>query len=140
MLLQKIRDHAQGWFSYIIIGLLIIPFAVWGINYYFEGGGPMDAAVVGNGKITVQEFQRAYQQQRQRMQAMLGNNNMDPSLLEGPRLKQDVLRQLVDERILDEIARDQGFRIGDQQLHGAILGFPFFSRVVVSIKSCTRDF
>ncbi|CDI03974.1 putative PpiC-type peptidyl-prolyl cis-trans isomerase [Candidatus Competibacter denitrificans Run_A_D11] len=127
MLLQKIRDHAQGWFSYIIIGLLIIPFAVWGINYYFEGGGPMDAAVVGNGKITVQEFQRAYQQQRQRMQAMLGNN-MDPSLLEGPRLKQDVLRQLVDERILDEIARDQGFRIGDQQLHDAILGLPVFQQ------------
>lgn len=127
MLLQKIRDHAQGWFSYIIIGLLIIPFAVWGINYYFEGGGPMDAAVVGNGKITVQEFQRAYQQQRQRMQAMLGSN-MDPSLLEGPRLKQDVLRQLVDERILDEIARDQGFRIGDQQLHDAILGLPVFQQ------------
>lgn len=127
MLLQKIRDHAQGWFSYVIIGLLIIPFAVWGINYYFEGGGPMDAAVVGNGKITVQEFQRAYQQQRQRMQAMLGNN-MDPSLLEGPRLKQDVLRQLIDERILDETARSQGFRIGDQQLHDAILGLPVFQQ------------
>jgi len=127
MLLQKIRDHAQGWFSYVIIGLLIIPFAVWGINYYFEGGGPMDAAVVGNGKITVQEFQRAYQQQRQRMQAMLGNN-MDPSLLEGPRLKQDVLRQLIDERILDETARGQGFRIGDQQLHDAILGLPVFQQ------------
>ena len=48
MLLQKIRDHAQGWFAYTIIGLLTIPFAVWGINYYFEGGGPMDAAVVGD--------------------------------------------------------------------------------------------
>ncbi|MCC9002049.1 MAG: SurA N-terminal domain-containing protein, partial [Candidatus Competibacter sp.] len=40
-MLQKIRDHAQGWFAYTIIGLLTIPFAVWGINYYFEGGGPM---------------------------------------------------------------------------------------------------
>ena len=47
MLLQKIRDHAKGWFAYTIVGLLTIPFAVWGIYYYFEGGGPMDAAVVG---------------------------------------------------------------------------------------------
>ncbi|HRD64899.1 MAG TPA: SurA N-terminal domain-containing protein [Candidatus Competibacter sp.] len=125
MLLQKIRDHAQGWFAYTIIGLLTIPFAVWGINYYFEGGGPMDAAVVGDSKITVQEFQRVYQQQRQRMQAMLGGN-IDPSLLEGPRLKQDVLRQLIDERVLNQIARDQGLRIGDQQLHDAVVGLPVF--------------
>jgi hypothetical protein len=33
MLLQKIRDHAQGWFAYFLFGMLIIPFAVWGINY-----------------------------------------------------------------------------------------------------------
>ncbi|MEI2741618.1 MAG: SurA N-terminal domain-containing protein [Candidatus Competibacter sp.] len=127
MLLQKIRDHAKGWFAYTIIAMLIVPFAVWGINYYFEGGGPMDAAVVGDSKITLQEFQRAYQQQRQRMQAMLGGN-MDPALFEGPQMKQDVLRQLVDERVLDQIAREQGLRIGDPQLHAAIISLPVFQQ------------
>lgn len=127
MLLQKIRDHAKGWFAYTIVGLLTIPFAVWGINYYFEGGGPMDAAVVGDSKISLQEFQRAYQQQRQRLQAMLGSN-VDPALLEGPRLKQDVLRQLVDERVLNQSAHDQGFRVGDQQLHDAVLALPIFQQ------------
>ena len=127
MLLQKIRDHAQGWFAYTIIGLLTIPFAVWGINYYFEGGGPMDAAVVGDSKISLHEFQRAYQQQRQRMQAMLGSN-IDPALLDGPRLKQEVLRQMIDERALNQSARDQGFRVSDQQLHDAILALPVFQQ------------
>jgi len=127
MLLQKIRDHAQGWFAYLIIGMLIIPFAVWGINYYFEGGGPMDAAVVGNSKISLQEFQRTYQQQRQRMQAMLGNN-ADSSLLDGPRLKQEVLRQMVNERLLDQFARDQGLRISDQQLHDVLVALPVFQQ------------
>ncbi len=125
MLLQKIRDHAQGWFAYTIIGMLTVPFAVWGINYYFEGGGPADAAVVGDSKITLQEYQRAYQQQRQQMQAMLGSG-MDPALLEGRRLKQDVLRQLIDERVLNQVAHDQGFRIGDRQLHDAVVGMPVF--------------
>ncbi|MDG4597039.1 MAG: SurA N-terminal domain-containing protein [Candidatus Contendobacter sp.] len=127
MLLQKIRDHAQGWFAYFLFGMLIIPFAVWGINYYFEGGGPTDAAVVGDSKISLQEFQRAYQQQRQRMQAMLGGQ-MNAALLEGPRLKQDVLRQLVDERVLDQSARDQGFRVGDRQLRDAVLALPVFQQ------------
>jgi peptidyl-prolyl cis-trans isomerase D len=127
MLLQKIRDQAKGWFAYTIVGLLTIPFAVWGINYYFEGGGPMDAAVVGDSKISLQEFQRAYQQQRQRLQSMLGGN-MDPALLDGPRLKQDVLRQLIDERVLNQNARAQGFRVGDQQLHDAVLALPVFQQ------------
>jgi peptidyl-prolyl cis-trans isomerase D len=127
MLLQKIRDHAQGWFAYTIVGLLTIPFAVWGINYYFEGGGPLDAAVVGDSTISLQEYQRAYQQQRQRLQAMLGDN-LDPALLEGPRLKQDVLRQLIDERVLNELARDQRLRVGDQQLREALLALPVFQQ------------
>ncbi|MDG4556621.1 MAG: SurA N-terminal domain-containing protein [Candidatus Contendobacter sp.] len=127
MLLQKIRDHAQGWFAYFLFGMLIIPFAVWGINYYFEGGGPMDAAVVGDSKISLQEFQRAYQQQRQRMQAML-SGQMNSALLEGPRLKQDVLGQLVDERVLNQSARDQGFRVGDRQLRDAVLALPVFQQ------------
>jgi len=127
MLLQKIRDQAKGWFAYTIVGLLTIPFAVWGINYYFEGGGPMDAAVVGDSKISLHEFQRAYQQQRQRLQSMLGGN-MDTALLEGPRLKQDVLQQLIDERVLNQSARDQGFRVGDQQLHDAVLALPVFQQ------------
>lgn len=126
MLLQKIRDHAKGWFAYTVVGLLTVPFAVWGINYYFEGGGPMDAAVVGDGKISLQEYQRAYQQQRQRLQTMFGS--ADSTLLDGPRLKQDVLRQLIDERVLSQVAREQGFRIGDRQLHDAVVGLPVFQQ------------
>ncbi len=126
MLLQKIRDHAKGWFAYTIVGLLIIPFAVWGINYYFEGGGPTDVAVVGDSKISLQEFQRAYQQQRQRLQAMLGD--ADPALLDGPRMKQTVLQQLIDERILNQLVRAQGLRVGDQQLHDVLVGRPEFQQ------------
>ncbi len=127
MFLQKIRDRAQGWFAYTIIGLLIVPFAVWGINYYFEGGGPMDAALVGDSAISVQEFQRAYQQQRQQMQAMLGSN-ADPALLDGPRMKQQVLQQLVEERVLNQLAREQGLRISDRQLHDVIVALPVFQQ------------
>ncbi len=126
-MLQKIRDHAKGWFAYTIIGLLTVPFALWGVNQYFEAGGPADVAVVGDSKISLQEFQRSYQQQRQRMQAALGGN-ADPALLEGPRIKQQVLRQLIDERVLNQLARDQGLRISDQQLHDALIELPVFQQ------------
>ena len=88
---------------------------------------PLDAAVVGDSKISLQEYQRAYQQQRQRLQGMLGDS-LDPALLEGPRIKQDVLRQLIDERVLNQLARDQHLRVGDQQLRNALLALPVFQQ------------
>ena len=126
-MLQKIRDRAQGWFAYTIVGLLTVPFAVWGINYYFEGGGPMDAAKVGDSKISLQEYQRAYQQQRQRLQSMMGDQ-LDAALLEGAGLKQDVLRQMVSERVLTQLVSQQKMRVGDTQLRQALLSLPVFQQ------------
>ena len=126
-MLQFIRERARGWVAYTIVGLLTVPFALWGIHSYFEGGAPNDVAEVGNVKISLQEFQRAYQNQRQRLQAMMGED-LDPALLEGARLKQDVLRQLIDERVLNRAAREQGFRIGDRQLFDAVQALPVFQQ------------
>ena len=126
-MLQKIRDRAQGWFAYTIVALLTVPFAVWGINYYFEGGGSMDAARVGDSKISLQEYQRAYQQQRQRLQSMMGDQ-FDAALLEGAGLKQDVLRQMVNERVLTQLVSQQGMRVSDTQLRQALLSLPVFQQ------------
>ena len=43
-----------------ILALLMVPFAFFGVDYYFRGGGPNDAvANVGSDKITRQEFDDA---------------------------------------------------------------------------------
>jgi peptidyl-prolyl cis-trans isomerase D len=108
-MLQTIRDRATGWIAYIIIGLLIIPFALWGINQYFSGSGNLEAAKVGDSSISLLEFQRAFQQQRQQLP------QLDPDLL-----KNVVIQQLVNERLLLLAADKLGLRIGDQQLSQAI--------------------
>jgi peptidyl-prolyl cis-trans isomerase D len=126
-MLQTIRDRATGWFAYIIIGLLIIPFALWGINQYFGGSGKLVAAEVGGQNVSLQEFQRAFQSQRQRLQNLLGDR-FDPALLEGNRFKQEVLQSLVNDRVLLEGATQLGLRIGDQQLKTAILSFEAFKK------------
>jgi peptidyl-prolyl cis-trans isomerase D len=43
-------------------------------------------------------------------------------------MKQEVLRQLIDERVLNQLAHDQGLRIGDQQLHAALVALPVFQQ------------
>jgi len=124
-MLQTIRDRATGWIAYVIVGLLVVPFALWGVNQYFSEPAPVDAAEVGGDKIPLREFQQAYLQQRARLQNMLGEQ-FDPDLFGEAGLKQRVLQQLVHERILSQTARQQGLRISDQQLQQAILAYDVF--------------
>lgn len=42
-MLHFIRERAQGWLAWFIVGLISIPFALWGINSYI--GGPSEVAV-----------------------------------------------------------------------------------------------
>ena len=65
-MLQFIRDTAKGWVAWLIIGLLIVPFALWGISEYFTGGAAANVAEVNDADITLNDYQRAYQQQQNR--------------------------------------------------------------------------
>ena len=43
-MLQALRDKSSGWVATVVLGLLIIPFALFGINDYVSGGSQNYAA------------------------------------------------------------------------------------------------
>ena len=43
-MIQFIRDHAKGVIAWIIIILVLIPFALWGVNEYFQGNTDLTVA------------------------------------------------------------------------------------------------
>ncbi|MFO1431110.1 MAG: SurA N-terminal domain-containing protein [Candidatus Competibacteraceae bacterium] len=116
-MLQTIRDRATGWIAYIIVGLLVITFALWGIQTYFSQPESRDIAKVGGNSISPHVFQQAFQQQRQRFP------QLDPTLL-----KNSVLQGLINEEILQQVANEQTLRIGDRQLGQAIYSIPLFQQ------------
>jgi peptidyl-prolyl cis-trans isomerase D len=113
-MLHFIRERAQGWIAWIIIGLLIIPFALWGINQYFGGGGKAVVATVNGTEIGQREFQQAFYEQRTRMQQMLGAQ-YDPRVFE-PQLKKRVIDDMVNRELLLQNADAAGYRISDQSV------------------------
>ncbi len=119
-MLQTIRDRATGWFAYIVLGLIILTFALFGIEQYVGGGGPLDAAEVNGEAISQQQFQQGYQRERQRAQALLGDR------LDEAQLKREVLERMIDERLLEQFVRSAGLRIGDDQLQAAIFAIEAF--------------
>ena len=73
-MLQTIHDWASGWLATAIFALLIIPFAFWGINYYFGQSTEPVVAKVNSKKIKINEFQRTYDNYRHQMQTLLGHS------------------------------------------------------------------
>ena len=71
MVLHSIREKATGWFAWVIVILISIPFALWGINSYITPDSNPAVATIGDYKITVQEFQNAVQNESKELRVRL---------------------------------------------------------------------
>jgi peptidyl-prolyl cis-trans isomerase D len=115
-MLQGIRDRAQSWFMWVIVVLIIVPFALWGIHQYFGPALDQPVAQVGDRSITVREFQQSLQAQRYRLQSSLGAAGLDLDEAAERRLKQETLNRMVAEEVLVAAATGHGMTVSDEQL------------------------
>jgi len=125
MLMQGIRDHATGWIAWVIVILISIPFALWGIQEYLSPTSNVAVAIVDGNEIGIDQFQRSYQRQRAQLQSLLGPS-FDMNQLDDARLREEALNQLINDEVVLLAALDGGVRIGDQQLARAIQAQPIF--------------
>ncbi len=124
-MLQFIRDQASGWIAWVIVILIIIPFALWGVHQ-FQGGGTTQAVANVNGtEISRSVFQQAYQSQRQQLQRIFGGQL--PSLYNEDRLRKDTLEQMINDELILQASINTGMRIGDDQLLQSIQSLPTFN-------------
>ena len=47
-MLTEIREKAQGFFAWVVLILIGVPFALWGIQNYTGGGAEKPVASVGS--------------------------------------------------------------------------------------------
>jgi peptidyl-prolyl cis-trans isomerase D len=106
-MLTKIREKTQGIIAAFILALIAIPFALWGVNSYFDTGGKINVAKVDDTEISQDEYRRTLDRLRARV---------EPQALNDPRFKQSVLDSLIGQTLLARDAENQGYRISDVQL------------------------
>lgn len=125
-MLEAIREHAQGKIAKIILALITVPFALWGVDSYIKntGDGPV-AAKIGSQQISQQEFTLALKDQQDRMRASLGNK-FDASIMDSPEMRLSVLNGLIDQRLVLAEAAQEGLNISDAQLAKIIGGIEAF--------------
>lgn len=125
-MLEVIREHAQGKIAKVILVLITIPFALWGVDSYIQnaGDGPI-AAKVGKQEISQREFAEALKEQQERMRAALGKS-YDASVMDRPEVRKSVLDQLVNQRLILSEAEHEGLAVSDAQLVRIIAGIEAF--------------
>src|SRR3990167_7305771 len=110
----------------IVLALIILPFAFWGVDSYNQSGNRGEAvATVNDAKITQREFEYALRQQQDRLREMMGAN-FDAAMLDSPEMKRAVMDNLIEQRLLIEHARDTGLAIPDEQVAQVIQGIEAF--------------
>lgn len=122
-MLQAIREFVSGWLAMVIVGLLIIPFALWGINSYFDGAGTIAVAQVNGVDISLRQYQRTQKNLRQQWQAALGGSI---PIAQASLLKQQTLDNLVDRELLKQSNASAGLRLSDAQVSASIRGLEPF--------------
>ena len=111
----------------IVLALIILPFAFWGVDSYRKSGGASPLATVDGEKIGQQEFENALNQQQQRFREMAGAN-FDPSFFDKPEIKSSVLDRLVTQHLMAIEARKAGLSIADEQIGQIILSIGAFQK------------
>jgi peptidyl-prolyl cis-trans isomerase D len=107
----------------IVLGLMIVPpFAFWGIQWTQRGiGSTGDVAEVGGQKITEQDFGEALRRQQDQLRGRI-----DPSFLDSPLIRREVLEGMISQRLLLQHAARNYMTVPDDMLVETTTSLPVF--------------
>ena len=104
----------------IVLFVIFLPFAFFGIDTYFRGGGVGQAvARVGDYSISQEEFSRALRERQDALQRM-AQGRVDPAMLDNPELRYATLDSLIQRRLLLDSALRVGVTVSEERLKDII--------------------
>ncbi|MDP2832816.1 MAG: SurA N-terminal domain-containing protein [Pseudomonadota bacterium] len=120
-MLEAIRERAQGWIARVILGLIALTFAVWGVEGYFGNSGQEPpAAKVNDEEISQREFIKTLKEQADAIKQEMG------AKVEDKALRAKVLEQMVNTSLLSQAAQKAGFTVLDPQVQAVLAGIEIF--------------
>ena len=118
-MLRGIRKASANWLGRavmgVVMGLLALSFAVWGINDIFRGFGRSTLAKIGRADIQIDDFRRAYNDRLRQIERQLGHP-LPPEQAKAIGLDRQVLGSMVAEAGLDQRVRQMGLGISNAEI------------------------
>ena len=116
-MLLKIREKSQGVFSWFILLMICVPFALWGIQNYLDVGEESPVATVGEKEFFQRDINRAYSQYSENFKGM----NIDET-----QLKKLALEKLIRDEVLLQHVEDEGLAVTDKSVRDFVATLEYF--------------
>jgi peptidyl-prolyl cis-trans isomerase D len=124
-MLQSMRQGAQSTTAKIIIGLIVLSFAAFGLETLLPGGVGTSVAEVNGEEISPFALQEAVTQQKRQLISILGED-IDPALLDDERLQPRALESLIQRALLLQNASKLNLVASDAQIGKSITAIDAF--------------
>ena len=118
-MLDIIRNLVSSIFGKILLAIMVLSFALWGVGDILSSGNSQLAAKVGNEKISLDEFYIKFQQT---VRDYNQNTNSNLSLKEAYELKLHnlLLQDLIYSRMVNDYAKKRGIYLNEESLKSVI--------------------
>ena len=124
-MLDALRRGAVNWLAKILLGLLVIAFAIWGVADVFRGYGTGTVARVGSIEISTDEYRQAYQNELDSISRRFGRRlTAEQAKLLG--IEQRALSRLMGAAAIDNHTRELHLSLSEQGIADIIRDDPAF--------------
>ena len=114
-MLQQLRAASKSWVASVVIGILVLAFALWGVADIFRGGGDNVVAEVGATEISANDYDLQLKNQIRTVSAQTQNQlTMEQAKAIG--LDKNVLDQVIARAALDEQVKSLGLTASQETI------------------------
>jgi peptidyl-prolyl cis-trans isomerase D len=127
-MLETIRQLQQTWLAKLVLALITIPFALWGIESYVRTDPKLEGvAKVGKTEITQNELNEAIRNQLEQYKRQFGSQT-DVSTLDTPEFRKQMLDNLIDQKLFAQVSEKSGATVSDAALRDKLANETPFQR------------
>lgn len=124
-MLESMRKHTRGWIAKVILGAIILSFALWGVGDYFTGNQVEAVAKVDGQAILDVDFRVTYERQLQAYANMLGEQ-FSKELAERLGVKNETIQTMINRKLMLIESTHMGLVTPDEAVLVTVQGTPQF--------------
>jgi peptidyl-prolyl cis-trans isomerase D len=116
-MLSAIRNKSKGWVAYLIVGLITVPFALFGIQDYVSRSANSSIATVDGEDIDINIYYQELNSQQRNLQQQLGaayTQEIDNAI------KQTLLDSMINEKLIENYANSLDMVTLDDEVKSVI--------------------
>lgn len=121
---MKIKSTASYLIITFFLAAIVISFAFTGFTGFSSSTGAV--AKVGDQRVTITEYQRAYNAEVQRFSQIFGGNSLTAAQIRQFRIKEGALNRLVQQKLILELANEMNIQVSKEEIKEEIKQAEYF--------------